>query len=63
MQILVIYDADSKLIKRLVGPMPVAINAHVLDGEGYHIATTMEPDPKTVDQLQEEVNASIGGAA
>lgn len=50
MEICVIYDAETLQIKRLAGPMPINISAHVVDGERYLIADTTEP--KSVAELQ-----------
>lgn len=54
MQILVIYGQADGKIRRLAGPMPIPIEAHVVDGEGYIIADTTTP--KSVAELQVEVD-------
>lgn len=58
MQILVIYDAQTKQIRRLAGPMPIPIEAHVGAGESGLVCDTTIP--KSVADLQLEVNAHEG---
>lgn len=56
MEILVIYDKETLQIRRLAGPMPISIEAHVQADEGYIIADTTEP--KSVAELQTMVEAA-----
>lgn len=56
MQICVIFNTETLQIKRLAGPMPIDVNAHIQPGEGYLIADTTEP--KSVAELQALVGAT-----